>query len=91
MIKNYFKSAIRNILRQKLFSAINIIGLSISLAAFLILLYVINELGYNKNHRNRDQIYRLISHYQNANETYSSAMSPSALGSTVPWQIWCCC
>ncbi len=64
MIKHYFESAIRNILRQKLFSAINIIGLTISLlASFLILLYVVHEFSYDQHHKNKDDIYRILTSY----------------------------
>ena len=60
MIKNYFKIAWRNISRHKGYSAINILGLAIGIAAcVLILQYVIFELSYENFHTNKDRIYRV--------------------------------
>ncbi|MEO6720377.1 MAG: ABC transporter permease [Ferruginibacter sp.] len=60
MIKNYFKIAWRNITRHKGYSAINILGLAIGIAAcVLILQYVTFELSYEKFHTNKDRIYRV--------------------------------
>jgi putative ABC transport system permease protein len=61
MIKNYLTTALRFLKRNKLFAGINIMGLSLALAAsFVILLYVINELSYNTSFKNRKQIYRVL-------------------------------
>jgi putative ABC transport system permease protein len=63
MIKNYFKIAIRNILRNKVFTAINVLGLSIGLCCCLMLfLYVKHELSYDKFIENSDSIFRLWLH-----------------------------
>jgi putative ABC transport system permease protein len=60
MIKNYFKIAWRNIVRQKGYSAINIVGLAIGIAACLLILqYVSFELSYENFQVNRDRIYRV--------------------------------
>ncbi len=60
MILNYFKIAIRNLLKHLGFSAINIFGLALGLAiAVLILLWVNYELSYDNMHENKDRIYRL--------------------------------
>ncbi len=60
MIKNYFKIAIRNILKRKGLSFINIIGLSIGLACFsLFLLYAVHEFSFDQFHKEGDQVYRL--------------------------------
>jgi len=60
MIKNYFKTAWRNLIRAKAFSAINIMGLAIGLTAFLLLaLYIKDELGYDRFHEHGDRIYRV--------------------------------
>jgi putative ABC transport system permease protein len=60
MIKNYFKIALRNLLRNKGFSATNIIGLAIGMAAaVLILLWIQNELSYDEFHKNKDRIYEV--------------------------------
>ena len=60
MLKNYLKSAIRFLKQNKVFAAINALGLSIALAAsFIILLFVINELSYNHFHKKRDRVFRV--------------------------------
>jgi putative ABC transport system permease protein len=60
MIRNYFKIARRNILKQKGYSLINIIGLAIGVAACLLILqYVSFELSYENFHVNKDRIYRV--------------------------------
>jgi putative ABC transport system permease protein len=60
MFKNYFKTAWRNILRQKGYSGINIIGLAIGIAACLLILQFVSfELSYENFHVNKDRIYRV--------------------------------
>jgi putative ABC transport system permease protein len=60
MLRTYFKLAYRNIIRDKAYSIINITGLAIGLASsILILLWVQNELSYDKFHKNAGQIYRI--------------------------------
>ncbi len=58
--KNYIKIFIRNFVRNKLYSFINIVGLAIGIAVFiLIMLYVKNELNYDKSYKNANRIYKL--------------------------------
>ncbi len=60
MLKNYLKVAFRNILRQKGFTLLNITGLSIGIAASLLILqYVDHELSYDQFHENSSNIYRV--------------------------------
>ena len=60
MFKNYFKTAWRNLARNKIYSLINIAGLSLGLAcAMLIMLYVKDEVSYDRFHKNVSEIYRL--------------------------------
>jgi len=60
MLRNYFKIALRNMKQHKGYSFINISGLAIGMACcILILLYVTDELSYDKFHKNRDRIYRI--------------------------------
>ncbi len=64
MVKNYLKSALRFLKRNKLFTGINIVGLSLALAAsFIILLFIINEFSYNNCFKNRKQIYRVNNYF----------------------------
>jgi len=61
MFKNFFIIAIRNITRQKAFSAINIFGFAIGLAVcFIITFYVVDDLSYDRFHQNSQDIYRLL-------------------------------
>ena len=60
MFRNYFKIAWRSFLRNKSFSAINILGLSIGIAVcFIILLFVQDELSYDRFHAKANDIYRI--------------------------------
>lgn len=60
MIQNYLKFALRNLLRHKGFTAINLTGLVIGLSACLLLvLYVSHELGFDRFHAKKDRIYRI--------------------------------
>lgn len=60
MFKNYLKIALRNLRNQKLYSLINILGLSVGLAfCVLVLLFINDELTYDRFHENKDRIYRL--------------------------------
>ncbi len=63
MFKNYFKTAIRNLTRNKVYSFINIVGLSLGLAcSMLIILYVKDEVSYDRFHGEVNRIYRITSH-----------------------------
>ena len=66
MYKNYLKIAIRNMLKSKVYSIINILGLAIGMAAtILILLFVQHELSYDRYHENADRIYRVTRAWYN--------------------------
>ena len=61
MLKNYFTVALRNLLRNKIYAFINMAGLSIGLAcAMLIILYVKDEVSYDRFHANVNNIYRVV-------------------------------
>lgn len=60
MFRNYFKVAIRHLQRHKFITAINISGLAVGMACcMLIVLYVRDELSFDRFHRNADHIYRI--------------------------------
>ena len=60
MIKNYFKTAIRNLIKNRTYSLINIIGLGLGLATgFIVLLWVNNEYSMNRYHTNAERIYKI--------------------------------
>lgn len=61
MIRNFFKVAFRNMFRNKAFSVINIAGLTIGMAsAILILLWVQNEMSYDRFHANLNRLYEVF-------------------------------
>ena len=65
MLKNYFKIAWRNIWKNKLFSAINIISLAIGLSAsFIISLMVYYEFSFDTFHKDGDRIYRVVTDFE---------------------------
>src|SRR5438034_171601 len=60
MIRHYFKIAIRNLAKQKVLAGINIFGLSIGLACFILfLLYAINEFTFDRFHKDSKNIFRV--------------------------------
>src|ERR1700722_16143221 len=60
MIRNYIKTAFRSLTKNKGFTAINVLGLSVGLATcLLIVFYVVDELSYDKYNVNADRIYRI--------------------------------
>jgi len=64
MLKNYIKTAIRNLRRNKLYSILNIAGLAIGITCcMLILLYVQDELSYDRFHEKAERIYRATTHF----------------------------
>ena len=72
MIKNYITTALRFLRNNKVFAAINMLSLSIALAAsFIILLFVINELSYDRFNKNRKDIYRIVNYYKDFKRTMS--------------------
>jgi len=87
MFKNYLKTALRFLKRNKIFAGINMLGLSIALAAsYIILLFIINEVSYDYCHKNRKHVFRVLNHYSEFNTTQPGApyILASALKSEFP-------
>lgn len=85
MIKNYFKIALRNLFKHKVFSFINIFGLSIGIAAFLLIVqFVSHETSYDKFEENGDRIYRLQQNRYNSGKlTTQWAAGAAGVGKAV--------
>jgi len=82
MIRHYLKTSFRFLNRNRLYTLINVLGLSISLAvSFIILLYVINEFSYNHGHKKRKQIYRVVNYYKEFKQTMAG--TPYVLAKTL--------
>jgi putative ABC transport system permease protein len=61
MLKTHLKAAWRNLMKNKIFSFVNVIGLTIGLASFLLIaLYIFDEMSFDRFHKNANHIYRLI-------------------------------
>lgn len=81
MIKSYIKMAFRNIVKQKAYSFINLFGLSVGMACCtLILLFVQDELSYDKFHENSDNIYRVVTEGVFSGKERNFAIAPGPLG-----------
>ena len=82
MVRNYFKVAFRNLWKHKSFSAINIVGLAIGIAACLFILqYVSFKLSYDQFHKNSENIYRVVNdRFQNGELIQHGTITYSAVG-----------
>ena len=82
MLRNYFKTALRFLYKNKVFAVINGLGLSIAMAtSFIILLFVINEFSYNRFNKNNKRIYRVVNFYTDFGTT--QAGTPYVLASAL--------
>ena len=82
MIKNYFKIALRNIIRHKVYSFINILGLAIGMSCtILILLWVQDELSYDRFHSQLNNIHKIYLKvfYENSSITSDNTFSAVAI------------
>lgn len=74
MFRNYFKIAIRNLVKNRTYSVINILGLTFGLTCFMLIgLYLFDELTFDSQHKKADRIYRVIGHKKNNNENLTIA------------------
>ena len=88
MIRNYFKSAIRNLTRNKAFSLINIMGLSIGISAALVIFLIVQyDYSFDKFHKNGDRIYRVVSVFTFSGESYKNSGVPCPLGNAITKEI----
>ncbi|MEQ8424498.1 MAG: ABC transporter permease, partial [Cyclobacteriaceae bacterium] len=82
MLRNYFKIAVRNLTKNKVFSLINILGLSVGIACCLLLaLYIQDEFSYDKHHKDGENLYRIITEFKGINDVdrLRTASPPIAL------------
>ena len=90
MIKNYFKIAWRNLMKNKAFSFINILGLTIGITVcMMIFLFIMNEFSVDKFHKQGDKIYRVMRGYDRskAPTSYLSGPYKAALLNDYPNEI----
>jgi putative ABC transport system permease protein len=80
MFNNYLKIAFRNLIKNRVFAFINIFGLATGLATcLLIMLYIFDETGYDKHHKNAERIYRVAS-ASGKGEEWAANSAPMAWG-----------
>src|ERR1700761_1211052 len=89
MIKSYFKIAFRSFWKHKLFTFINIIGLSIGISASVVIYLIVHyDLTFDKFHKDNDRIYRVVSNFSFQGEPgYNSGVCgplPEAMKAQVP-------
>ena len=84
MLKNYFISAYRSIMKNKFYSILNIFGPAIGITcAILILLYVQEELTFDKHYKNYNRIYRLESDFNISGKATLAALVPVPMAPTL--------
>lgn len=88
MIRNYLKTAVRIMMRQKGYSFINIAGLSLGIAAsLLIILYVVDELSYDRFHPRATSIYRIGFKGRLQGNDFNMASSPAPVAEAIANEI----
>jgi putative ABC transport system permease protein len=80
MFKNYFLTASRNLRRNKVFSLINIAGLAIGISASVVIYLIVHyEFSFDKFHRDRDRIYRVVTNMHFPDQDFKNAGVPGPL------------
>ena len=89
MFKSYFKIAVRNLMRHKGFSFINIAGLAIGMAAcILVALFILDEISYDRYNKDANRIYRVVKDFVNDDGSkLPDATTPPAIGAAVQREI----
>jgi len=88
MIKNYFKTAWRNITRNRTFTILNVSGLAIGVVVCLLIgVWLQRELSFDNFHRDGNKIFRLVNTFKSESESFSQAPSGPAFGAHLPNQL----
>ena len=88
MFKNYFKTAFRNFWHNKIFSLINVLGLSIGISASLVIYLLVNyHFTFDKFEKDNDRIYRVVSNFSFSGEVYHNSGVTSPLGPAVKKEL----
>ena len=88
MLRNYFKIAVRNLTRNKVFSVINIAGLSLGLTCcMLIVLYTKDEVSFDRFQKHKDQLYRVMVTSKDETETRTFGSTNAIHGPTFKQDI----
>ena len=88
MFRNYLKVALRNLMKRKLHTAVNVFGLAIGIAAcLLITLFVKDELAFDRYHDDYKQIYRIATRFKMAGQEGHFALAPAPCGRTLVKEV----
>jgi putative ABC transport system permease protein len=88
MLKNYLKTAFRNLWKNRTYSILNIIGLSIGVtAAAFIFLWVEDETTFNHNFANRDRLYHVMMNEKSDKGISTTGSTPGPLGAAIKAEI----
>ncbi len=88
MIKNFFITAYRNFVRNRIYTALNVLGLTIGVVVCLLIgVWLQRELNFDNFHPEGKQIYRLINTFKSESESFSQAPSGPAFGAQLPKQL----
>lgn len=100
MLKNYFKTAWRNLVKNKLYSALNILGLATGISASLVIYLIVHyDFSFDKAEKDGNRIYRVVSDYNFSGQEYHSSGVPYAMPLAVknevtgldvvaPFRVW---
>jgi putative ABC transport system permease protein len=84
MLRNLFKTALRNISRDKIYSLINVLGLTIGItSSIFLLLYILDELSYDKYHTRGHEIYRVITTIKEVDDEFTWVVAQIPFAPTV--------
>ena len=88
MIRNYFKTAFRNLWKNKTYSFLNIFGLAVGITcAGLIFLWIEDEFNYNHHNVKRDQLYQVLENQAYEGKTYTFSATPGLLAQGMKEEI----
>jgi putative ABC transport system permease protein len=83
MLRNYIVIAIRNLLRNPVYALINIFGLSIGITcSLLILIFIKNEISYDRFHENKDELYRMV--FEDVDPNGNTTVTPQMTAPVAP-------
>src|SRR5688572_23209443 len=84
MFKNYFKVAFRSLVKQKVYTFINVLGLSVGIAScLLITMFVVDEFSYDKFHKRADDIYKIVLERKYPNHVTNYAVIPHSYADVI--------
>lgn len=88
MIKNYLKTALRNLTKNKIYTLLNISGLSIGVVVCLLIgVWLQRELSFDNFHPNGKEIFRLVNTFKSESESFSQAPSGPAFGAQLAGEL----